>query len=170
MIRVLCVIAALATVASLPPTARAQAVDTPGVSAPLTAAQIARNYPQDALTGAAVDEPVLLRSRGGMSVRVVKLAEGLSHPDALVFLPGERAVLITERPGRLRVVRDGVLDPRPVDGLPAINNVGLGGLHDIVLHPEFASNRLLYISYTKDRNRKRERRWRFCAPASTGIA
>lgn len=126
-------------------------VETPGVTSPLTAAQIARNYPQDALTGAAVDEPVVLTSKGGMAVRIVKMAEGLSHPDGLVFLPDRRTLLITERPGRLRIVRDGVLDPKPVEGLPPINNVGLGGLHDIVLHPDFAENHLLYISYSKDR-------------------
>ncbi|EAQ98083.2 PQQ-dependent sugar dehydrogenase [Congregibacter litoralis] len=129
----------------------AKTVETPGVTAPLTAAQIARAYPKDALSGAAVDEPRLLKSRGGMSIRVVKIADGLSHPDGLVFLPNEGTMLITERPGRLRRVKDGVLDPRPIAGLPKINNVGLGGLHDIVLHPEFKKNRLLYISYTKDR-------------------
>ncbi len=127
------------------------AIDSPGVTSPLTPAQILRNYPQDALTGAAVDGPVLLKSMGGMSVRVVKMAEGLSHPDGLVFLPDNRTLLVTERPGRLRVITDGVLDPAPVLGLPAINNVGLGGLHDIALHPNFESNQLLYISYTKDR-------------------
>lgn len=59
-----------------------------------------RNYPDDALTGSAVNEPVLLGSVGGMSVCVVKLAEGLSHPDGLVFLPGKNTMLVTERPGR----------------------------------------------------------------------
>jgi glucose/arabinose dehydrogenase len=137
--------------AAIPGAAIGQAVDTPGVTSPLTPAQIARNYPPNALTGAAVDKPVQLKSEGGMSVRVVKLAEGLSHPDGLVFLPDGHTMLITERPGRLRVVKDGVLDPTPVAGLPAMNNVGLGGLHDIVLHPDFAKNKLLYISYTKER-------------------
>ncbi|MFK8042501.1 PQQ-dependent sugar dehydrogenase [Congregibacter sp.] len=126
-------------------------VETPGITAPLTPAQIARAYPEDALSGAAVDKPMLLKSKGGMSIRVVKMAEGLSHPDGLVFLPGGREMLITERPGRLRVVTDGVLNPEPISGLPAINNVGLGGLHDIVLHPGFVTNRQLFISYTKDR-------------------
>ena len=139
-----------ALMAALPVTAPAQPVDTPGVTAPLTPAQILRNYPPDALSGAAVDKPVVLKSQGGMSMRVVKLAEGLSHPDGLVFLPDERTMLITERGGRLRVVRDGVLDPKPVEGLPALNNVGIGGLHDIVLHPDFARNNLLYVSYTKE--------------------
>lgn len=132
------------------------AIDTPGVTSPLTTAQIARAYPQDALTGAAVDKPLLLKSKGGMSVRVVKLAEGLSHPDGLVFLPGGDSMLVTERPGRLRLIKGGVLDPTPVTGLPAINNVGLGGLHDIVLHPDFANNQLLYISYTKEREPQKE--------------
>ncbi|MFK7830186.1 MAG: PQQ-dependent sugar dehydrogenase [Congregibacter sp.] len=132
-----------------------QPIDSPGVTSPLTAAQIARAYPQDALTGAALDGPVVLQSKGGMSVRVVKLAEGLSHPDGLVFLPDGRTLLITERPGRLRIVKDGVLNPMPVTGLPRINNVGLGGLHDIVLHPDFANNQLLYISYTKAREPKK---------------
>ena len=129
----------------------AQPVDTPGVTSPLTEAQILRNYPPNALTGAAVDKPVDLKSEGGMGIHVVKLAEGLSHPDGLVFLPDGHTMLITERPGRLRVVTDGVLDPAPVSGLPALNNVGLGGLHDILLHPDFAKNRLVYIAYTKER-------------------
>lgn len=126
-------------------------VVTPGVTAPLTAAEIKRNYPGDALTGAAIDEPVVITSKGGMAVRVVKLAEGLSHPDGLVFLPDGETMLITERPGRLRRVHNGELDPKPIDGLPPINNVGLGGVHDIVLHPNFARNQRLYVAYTKDR-------------------
>lgn len=129
----------------------ASPVETPGITAPLTAAQIARAYPGNALTGAAVGAPVLLKSNGGMSLRVVKIADGLSHPDGLVFLPDTRTMLVTERPGRLRVVFDGALDPEPVAGLPPINNVGLGGLHDIVLHPDFETNQQLYISYTKAR-------------------
>lgn len=139
-----------ALLAAMPVAGFAQPVDTPGVTSPLTPAQIARNYPSDALSGAAVDKPVVLKSQGGMAMRVVKLAEGLSHPDGLVFLPDGRTMLITERPGRLRAVKDGVLDPVPVAGLPELNNVGIGGLHDIVLHPDFARNNLLYISYTKE--------------------
>lgn len=159
MIRIVTASAAVVVLTSLSPVALAaprdaslaSTIETPGITSPLTAAQIARAYPGDALTGAAVDEPVLLKSKGGMSVRVVKIAEGLSHPDGLVFLPDTRTMLLTERPGRLRVVIDGALDPEPVAGLPPINNVGLGGLHDIVLHPEFKTNQQLYISYTKDR-------------------
>ena len=142
---------AAAVLASIPLAAPAQPVETPGVTAPLTAAQIARENPTNVLTGAAVDKPVVLKSEGGMSIRVVKLAEGFSHPDGLVFLPDGHTMLVTERAGRLRMVKDGVLDQVPVAGLPAMNHVALGGLQDIVLHPDFAKNHTLYISYTKDR-------------------
>jgi aldose sugar dehydrogenase len=124
---------------------------TPGVTQPLTAAQIARENPPNSLSGAAVDKPVVLKSEGGMSIRVVKLAEGLSHPDGLVFLPDGHTMLITERNGRLRVVKDGVLDPTPVSGLPEMDHVALGGLQDVVLHPDFAKNHFLYLSYSKNR-------------------
>jgi len=124
---------------------------TPGVTQPLTPAQIARENPPNVLSGAAVDKPVMLKSEGGMSIRVVKLAEGLSHPDGLVFLPDGHTMLITERAGRLRVVKDGVLDPTPVSGLPDMDHVALGGLQDVVLHPDFAKNHLLYLSYSKNR-------------------
>ncbi len=142
---------ALSVLASMPLASHAQPIDTPGVTSPLTPAQIARENPPNALTGAAVDKPVELKSEGGMSIRVVKLAEGLSHPDGMVFLPDGHTMLITERPGRLRVFKDGVLDPTPVAGLPVMNHIALGGLQDIVLHPDFAKNHLLYISYSKDR-------------------
>lgn len=102
------------------------------------------------LTGAAVDEPVVARSEKGLSVRVVPLAKGLSHPSGMVFLPDGRTMLVVERPGRLRIVKDGVLDPNPVAGVPAVHNLSLGGIHDIVLHPDFVNNRLLYLSYSKE--------------------
>lgn len=142
---------AVALLGSVPFAAQAQPLVTPGVTQPLTAAQIARENPPNTLTGAKVDKPVVLKSEGGMSIRVVKLAEGLSHPDGLVFLPDGHTMLLTERAGRLRVVKDGVLDPKPVAGLPPMDHVALGGLDDIVLHPDFAKNHLLYISYSKNR-------------------
>jgi glucose/arabinose dehydrogenase len=141
--------------AALPCAAPAQpiepSIETPGITGPLTPAQILRNYPPDALTGAKVDQPVTLKSQGGMGLRVVKMAQGLSHPDGMVFLPDGRTILLTERTGRLRIVRDGMLDPKPVAGLPAFDNVGIGGLHDIVLHPDHVKNGVLYISYSKAR-------------------
>jgi glucose/arabinose dehydrogenase len=143
--------AAVAAWVYIPLAAIAQPLDTPGVTQPLTAAQIARENPPNALSGAAVDKPVVLKSEGGMSIRVVKLAEGLSHPDSLVFLPDGHTMLITERAGRLRVVKDGVLDPTPVAGMPAMDHVALGGLQEVVLHPDFAKNHFLYLSYSKNR-------------------
>jgi glucose/arabinose dehydrogenase len=81
-------------------------------------------------------------------IRVSVVTKGLSHPWAIAFLPN-RDMLITERPGRLRLVRNGVLDPQPISGLPAIRTDGNGGLMDVALHPQFASNRLVYFTYTK---------------------
>jgi glucose/arabinose dehydrogenase len=80
--------------------------------------------------------------------RVVTVAEGLVRPWSMAFLPGGD-VLITEKPGRLRIVRNGRLLPDPVAGVPAVLDRGQGGLLDVVPHPDFASNRLLYISYSK---------------------
>ena len=85
-------------------------------------------------------------------IHVTVVTKGLDHPWGMAFLP-DGAMLVTERPGRLRVVRDGKLDPKPLDGLPPIRAAVIGGLADVVLHPQFARNRTLYFSYSKpDRN------------------
>jgi glucose/arabinose dehydrogenase len=82
------------------------------------------------------------------SFRVVTLARGLDHPWGLAFLPDGR-FLVTERPGQLRLVApDGTLDPRPVDGVPTVAAHGQGGLLDVALHPRFAENGLVYLSYS----------------------
>ncbi len=80
--------------------------------------------------------------------RIVTVVEGLVNPWAMAFLPNGD-MLVTERPGRLRIVRDGKLLESPVEGLPDIYVRGQGGLLDVVAHPEFGSNRILYISYSK---------------------
>ncbi|HEX9395984.1 MAG TPA: PQQ-dependent sugar dehydrogenase [Burkholderiales bacterium] len=80
------------------------------------------------------------------SSRVVKLVEGLDHPWSVAFLPDGR-LLVTERPGRLRIVEEGKLLPAPVSGLPEIAEHGQGGLFDVVLHPQFSRNSLVYLSY-----------------------
>ncbi len=80
--------------------------------------------------------------------RVVPLISGLVHPWSLAFLP-DGDLLITERPGRLRVVRFGHLLEAPIAGVPVVAAVGQGGLLDVVLHPDFATNRLLCLSYSR---------------------
>ena len=80
--------------------------------------------------------------------RVVTVAEGLEHPWSIAFLP-DGDILVTERPGRLRIIRDGRLLPAPVEGVPPVFAVGQGGLLDVVPHPDFESNRLVYLSYSK---------------------
>jgi aldose sugar dehydrogenase len=86
---------------------------------------------------------------GAAGYRVVTVVEGLEHPWGMAFLPGDEGILVTERPGRLRLVRDGRLVPEPIAGLPAIRGEGEGGLLDVALHPNFVENRLVYISYSK---------------------
>ena len=80
--------------------------------------------------------------------KLVTVAEGLSIPWGLAFLPGGD-ILITERPGRLRVVRGGKLLPAAVTGVPRVAAGGQGGLLDVVAHPQFASNRYVYLTYSK---------------------
>lgn len=79
---------------------------------------------------------------------VTPVATGLQHPWGLAFLPDGR-MLVTERPGRLRVVdRNGQLSP-PVAGLPVMDARGQGGLLDVALDPGFATNSLVYLSYAE---------------------
>lgn len=92
--------------------------------------------------------PFEFETAEGRTIRVTVVARGLAHPWSLAFLP-DGAVLVTERPGRLRVIRNGVLDPTPVAGLPRPRTDGNGGLMDVALHPKFAGNRLVYFTYTK---------------------
>ncbi len=93
-------------------------------------------------------EPVIVPTAEG-PIRVVPVATGLSHPWGMAFLPNGD-VLVTERAGRVRLVRDGELDPPPLAGVPTVHAVRLSGLMDIALHPEFAQNRLVYLTYTKN--------------------
>jgi glucose/arabinose dehydrogenase len=81
------------------------------------------------------------------AVRLVELTRGLEQPWSLAFLPDGR-MLVTEKAGRLRLVgKDFKLDPQPVTGLPQVTVQGQGGLMDVALHPRFAENGLVYLSY-----------------------
>jgi glucose/arabinose dehydrogenase len=80
--------------------------------------------------------------------RVVTVADGLEHPWGLAFLPDGR-MLVTERPGRLRLSSpDGRLSA-PLSGVPRVYAVGQGGLLDVALDPDFAANRFVYLSYAE---------------------
>jgi aldose sugar dehydrogenase len=83
--------------------------------------------------------------------RVVTVVDALVQPWAIAFLPGGDT-LITERPGRLRIVRQGKLLPQPVEGVPAVFHSSQGGLLEVMPHPSFASNRVLYLTYSKPGN------------------
>jgi glucose/arabinose dehydrogenase len=97
----------------------------------------------------------------GQKIRVVVVTRALEYPWSLAFLP-DGSMLVTERAGRVRVVRNGVLDPQPVAGAPASFWAGESGLPgavhgfmDIALHPRFAENRYVYLTYTKPVDEKR---------------
>lgn len=82
---------------------------------------------------------------------------GLEHPWSVAFLPsGDGDLLVTERPGRLRLVRDWKLVEEPIKGVPEVFARGQGGLMEISLHPKFAENQVIYLTYsagTQERNR-----------------
>ena len=82
-------------------------------------------------------------------VKVVTMATGLNHPWSLAFLP-DGDMLVTERSGKLRLMHDGALDPEPIAGVPAVHALRLSGLMEILPHPKFAENHLVYLTYTKD--------------------
>ena len=87
--------------------------------------------------------------------RMETIVDGLRHPWGLAWLP-DGALLITERSGRLRLVRDGRLESTPITGVPEVCACGQGGMLDVSLHPDFAQNRLVYLTFaqgTEDANR-----------------
>jgi aldose sugar dehydrogenase len=83
----------------------------------------------------------------GHQFTVVTVAEGFRNPWSMAWLPNGD-MLVTERGGQLRIVRDGAVSD-PIPGVPEVRAMGQGGLHDVVLHPDFASNQLIYLSYAK---------------------
>jgi len=83
-------------------------------------------------------------------IRVSAVATGLANPWSLAFLPNGD-MLVTERAGRLRIIRNGVLDPQPISGVPQVRVTALGGLLEVALHPRFAENGLVYLTYAKGR-------------------
>ena len=96
------------------------------------------------------DGPFTVQTAEG-PIRVTLVTRGLSHPWSMAFLP-DGDILVTERAGRVRIIRDGLLDPQPVPGVPTVHAVRLSGLMDVVLHPDFDQNRIVYLTYTKNLN------------------
>ena len=94
------------------------------------------------------DGPWVFDTAEQHKIRVSVVAKGLSHPWAITFLPNDD-MLVTERDGRLRLVRDGMLDPHDISGVPTVRTDGNGGLMDVAVHPKFDENRLVYLTYTK---------------------
>jgi len=94
------------------------------------------------------DGPSVFETAEQPQVKVVVVARGLSHPWGLAFLP-DGDLLVTERTGQLRAIRDGALDPQPVTGVPDVHARGLAGLMDVALHPRFEENQLVYLTYSK---------------------
>jgi glucose/arabinose dehydrogenase len=81
-------------------------------------------------------------------IRVVPFVRGLAAPWSMAFLPNGD-MLVTERVGRLRIVRNGTLDPQPIAGTPQVVAMQQGGLLEVALHPRFAENQYVYLTYSK---------------------
>ena len=108
------------------------------VAAVATATGVACGEAPKSPTPASIEAPI----------RVTTVARGLEHPWGLEFLPDGR-MLVTERPGRLRIVdAAGTISP-PLAGVPAVFAVGQGGLLDVAISPDFATDRLVYLSFAE---------------------
>jgi aldose sugar dehydrogenase len=93
---------------------------------------------------------LLLSASPLMAATVEKVASGLENPWGLAFMP-DGAMLVTERPGRLRIIRDGTVS-EPIANVPQVVAQKQGGLLDVALHPGFAKNRLIYLSFSEARD------------------
>ena len=103
------------------------------------------NWPAPALPDGPIAAQSAMPQHRDLRITVTK---GLSHPWAMAFLP-DGGILVTERAGRMRLIRNGVLQSEPIAGVPAVAAGGLNGLLDVALHPQFAKNRWVYFTYHK---------------------
>jgi glucose/arabinose dehydrogenase len=78
--------------------------------------------------------------------KLTEIAKNLDHPWSMAFLP-DGSMLVTERVGRLRLIKDGLLQPQAIGGVPQVHTGGQAGLFDVVLHPKFAQSGILYLTY-----------------------
>jgi glucose/arabinose dehydrogenase len=93
------------------------------------------------------DAPVRYETAEGQTIRVSVYARGFQNPWSMAFVSDD-TILVAERGGAIKAVRNGVVDPKPVPGAPVAIGAGLSGM-DLALHPDFERNRAVYISYTK---------------------
>lgn len=91
--------------------------------------------------------PVSTATRSESPQAVTVIAENLDTPWALAFLPTSE-ILVTERPGRVRLISNGQLQVEPIAKLSQVKEIGEGGLLGIALHPKFSENHLIYLYYT----------------------
>lgn len=115
-------------------------------AAGLLAALILTLGPSSALADS--DPPAVRLDTIRHRIRVTRIATQLQHPWSLAFLPNGD-ILVTERPGRLRIIRQGVLDPTPIAGVPEVHHRFDGGLLDVAVHPQFAITQLIYLTYAR---------------------
>lgn len=118
----------------------AQEAETRATTAPATAASEAA----DPEVAAAANEAIAQ----GPTVQQTVLVDSLEHPWGLDWLP-DGTMIVTERPGRVRLIRDGQLEPTPVAGVPNVLSAGQGGLLDVSVHPQFAENQWVYFTYAE---------------------
>ncbi|HEY1306836.1 MAG TPA: PQQ-dependent sugar dehydrogenase [Vicinamibacterales bacterium] len=99
------------------------------------------------------DTPVRYETAEGQNIRVSVYARGFHNGWSMAFVSDD-TILVAERAGAIRVVRNGVVDPQPAQGAPVARGQGLSGM-DLALHPDFERNHYIYISYSKPLDEKR---------------
>src|ERR1043166_2847618 len=106
--------------------------------------------------------PMVYDTAEGQKIKVVIITKALAFPWTMAWLPNGD-VLVTEREGRLRLIHNGTLDPKPIAGGPVARNLGISGepgaVHgymDLAMHPDFAANHYIYLTYTKPIDDKKQ--------------
>jgi len=123
----------------------------PSSGQPSRNAAVQQGAPNTDFTPAFAGQTRAPEALSGVRINSEVIATGLDHPWAIAFLP-DGSMLVTERAGRLRVVTRGGQISDPITGLPAVAAQGQGGLLDVVLSPSFATDRLIYWSYSEPRD------------------
>jgi aldose sugar dehydrogenase len=128
------------------------------------------NSPTPTTTAATVPTEVT-PTKTTLKFQQTTLVEGLERPWSMAWLP-DGGLLITEKPGRLRLYQNGKLEPTPIAGVPPVMAEGQGGLMEVSLHPRFRENRFIYLTYshgTEDANRTRVARAKFDGKALSDL-